>query len=426
MPSASEHAAIAPRVRDPRLDFFRGAGMFIIYIAHVPGNTWQNLIPARFGFSDATEMFVFCSGMASALAFGRLFDTAGFWLATARVVQRVWQVYWAHVGVFLVSVASLIAADKLLCSDGHIRAASSLAETLGRDPGEVLFGIMTLTYLPKYFDILPMYIVILAMMPVVMALSRVSVAAVAAFIGGVWLIGTTGHLQLPGDPWNGDTWFFHPLGWQLVFFTGFALMRGWLPQPPVDRRLVWLSAGVLAASFPLSWWPLIDSSPLLTEARAAIAPLIDKNLFGILRYVHFLALAYLAYVAAGEGGSRIAGPAAGVMVKVGQQTLLVFMAGIVLSMLGGIILDESGRNFVTIALVNVAGLAGLVATAFVGGWFKSAPWQKHRVVERGSALGRTGGARKNAGTRPVVGAMRVSDRVAGAGPESPSALLGKD
>jgi hypothetical protein len=96
MPTASEPAATprarpdaAPRVRDPRLDFFRGACMFIIFIAHVPGNTWQNIIPARFGFSDATEVFVFCSGMASAVAFGRLFDTAGYWLATARVAQRV-------------------------------------------------------------------------------------------------------------------------------------------------------------------------------------------------------------------------------------------------------------------------------------------------------------------------------------------------
>jgi len=380
MPTASEHAPPGPRLRDPRLDFFRGAGMFIIFIAHVPGNTWQYLIPARFGFSDATEMFVFCSGMASAVAFGRLFDTAGFWLATARVIQRIWQVYWSHVGVFLVSVVTLISADKLLCSDGHIRAASSLNEFLTKDPATALFGYLTLTYQPKYFDILPMYIVILAMMPLVMALSRWSLSAVAAFVGATWLIGTMGYLQLPGDPWSDDRWFFHPLGWQLVFFTGFALMRGWLPAPPVERRLLWLSAAILLSSFPLAWWPLIDRSPMLTAARTAIAPLIDKNLFGVLRYIHFLALAYLAYAAAGEGGSRICGPIAAIIAKVGQQTLIVFMAGIVFAMLGGIILDEIGRNFATIALVNVAGLAGLIATARVAGWFKSAPWQRRRTI----------------------------------------------
>jgi hypothetical protein len=404
MSTGSEQPAVARRVRDPRLDFFRGACMFIIFIAHVPGNTWQNIIPARFGFSDATEVFVFCSGMASALAFGRLFDTAGFWLASARVAHRIWQVYWAHVGMFVVSVAALIAVDKLLCNDGHIRAASHLNAFLSRDPGQALYGYMTLTYLPKSFDILPMYIAILAMMPVVMALARWSLYAVAAFIGVAWLIGTTGHLQLPGDPWSGDTW-------QLVFFTGFALMRGWLPAPPLERRFVWLAIAILAASFPLAWWPLVDSSTYLSEARKAIYPLIDKNLFGVLRYVHFLALAYLAYAAAGEGGSRISGSVAAIVVKVGQQTLAVFMAGVVFAMLGGIILDETGRNFVTIALVNVVGIALLIATAMIAGWFKSAPWQTHSVAHRGGPVGRDGGS---GGQRPAsVGSTPTGDRRSG-------------
>ena len=47
-------------VRDPRLDFYRGIAMFIILLAHTPGNWWTLWIPARFGFSDATEIFVFC------------------------------------------------------------------------------------------------------------------------------------------------------------------------------------------------------------------------------------------------------------------------------------------------------------------------------------------------------------------------------
>jgi hypothetical protein len=307
--------------------------------------------------------------------------------------------------MFVVSVAAVIATDKLLCSDGHIRAASSLNQFLSRDPGQGLLGYLTLTYLPQYFDILPMYIVILVMIPVVMALERVSLAAVAAFVGGVWLIGTTGHLQLPGDPWTRDTWFFHPLGWQLIFFTGFGLMRGWLPVPPVERRLVWIAVGILVASFPLAWWPLVDSSTLLTELRKSIAPLIDKNLFGALRYVHFLAVAYLAYAAAGPGGSRISGPIANIVVKVGQQTLAVFMTGMLLAMLGGIILNETGRNVATIALVNVAGLGLLVVTALIAGWFKAAPWQGHRVKHRGldGGLSHAGGLPPATTTGRLIG-----------------------
>jgi hypothetical protein len=73
----------SPKARDLRLDFFRGLGMFIILIAHITGNPWTLWIPARFGFSDATEMFVFCSGMASALAFGAVFSRAGWLMGTS-------------------------------------------------------------------------------------------------------------------------------------------------------------------------------------------------------------------------------------------------------------------------------------------------------------------------------------------------------
>ena len=85
--------------------------MFIILIAHTPSNPWTLWIPARFGFSDATEMFVFCSGMASALAFGAVFDRAGWLMGTARVAHRVWQVYWVHLGVFL-TLALMLALNR--------------------------------------------------------------------------------------------------------------------------------------------------------------------------------------------------------------------------------------------------------------------------------------------------------------------------
>ena len=101
----SNPSSEAKRPRDPRLDVFRGVGMLIILVAHIPGNAWADWIPARFGFSDATEIFVFCSGVASALAFGRVFDSAGWALGTARILHRVWQVYWAHIGVFVTIVA---------------------------------------------------------------------------------------------------------------------------------------------------------------------------------------------------------------------------------------------------------------------------------------------------------------------------------
>ena len=108
--------------RDIRLDFFRGLAMFIIFIAHLPWNPWALWIPARFGFSDATEIFVFCSGMASAIAFGAVYEKRGWLMGTSRVLFRMWQVYWAHIGLFLVIAAMLVAIDDALGFDRlHIK-----------------------------------------------------------------------------------------------------------------------------------------------------------------------------------------------------------------------------------------------------------------------------------------------------------------
>ena len=120
--------AMQKTVRDPRLDFFRGLAMFIIFIAHTPRDFWALWIPARFGFSDATETFVFCSGMASAIAFGAIFHKQGWLMGAARIAYRVWQVYWAHIGLFFAILLLVTAFDQ----------AGIFKANIGKDPMSAL------------------------------------------------------------------------------------------------------------------------------------------------------------------------------------------------------------------------------------------------------------------------------------------------
>ncbi len=372
--------------RDIRLDFFRGIAMFIILIAHIPDN-WATLwIPARFGFSDATEMFVFCSGMASAIAFGGTFVRMGWAVGAARVAYRVWQVYWAHIGMFL-AIATMLA---LLDSSGAFRI--DYTRELNLDPffnraALNLPGLMTLTYVPNYFDILPMYMVILAMMPVVVALAGVARGLAAAFVVALWLAANLQWTGLPAEPWSNRAWFFDPFGWQLLFFTGFAFMRGWLPAPPVTPLLLALAGAVVILSVPFSYFRILNGSADLREIRAAIDPLVWKTDFGLLRYVHFLSLAYIAWAFAGPGGARLLAAGEGVagqiwnrivavLLKVGQQSLIVFVFSMVLARALGVVLDVTGSSLATMLAVNLGGAALVVGVAYGGGWIKSQPWKK--------------------------------------------------
>jgi hypothetical protein len=397
-------AATPARVRDLRLDFFRGLAMFIILMAHTPGNFLTSWIPARWGFSDATEIFVFCSGMASAIAFGRGYDTVGWRLGTARVGFRVWQVYWAHVGLFFATLALTVALTNSGFGTrnywGQLNLWPMFVESDKWANPDILLSFMTLRYVPNYFDILPMYMIVLLLMPIIMALANVNKWLVGAFILTVWLFAqrklldslglSQFYIGFPAEPWTDRPWFFNPFGWQLVFFTGFAFMRGWLPKPPVNKTLILFAAFLVIANIPLSNIGVREFGfDWARDIRGVIKPLIDKSSFGILRYVHFLALAYLCWVAAGDKGDNLLPRGNGtlsnvwetclaIILKVGQQSLAVFVVSMFTARLMGFVMDITGRDTVTVLMVNLAGTCVLVATAYGAGWFKSQPW---RVVK---------------------------------------------
>lgn len=371
------------KTRDPRLDFFRGLGMFIILIAHINHNPWALWIPARFGFSDATEMFVFCSGLASAFAFGAVYRRAGWMMGTLNILNRVWQVYWVHIGVFFSGLVLLIVLNASGLVEGDLIEEFNLKPFLN-ETGPNLIGLFTLTYVPNFFDILPMYLVILALVPVMMALARVDVRLAIGFSLVLWAISATG-VNLPAEWWFSEPsdrpWFFNPFAWQLIFFTGFALAAGWIPAPPVQRTWI-LAAGVIVGlSVPLNWYYVVHYVPPIQAWRADWAFLFDKTQFGLLRYVHFLALAYLAWVAVGVGGAHLrrggwSGLAVQLISRVGQQTLAVFAASTVIAFGLGVWLEVLGGGPLAAIVINLVGFASLIAVAAVTTLFKTKPWSR--------------------------------------------------
>jgi hypothetical protein len=382
--SAASPKPATKRPRDVRLDFFRGVCLVIIYISHIFDNPWAQAIPARFGFSDATEIFVFCSGMASAVAFGTVFERRGMLLGIARIAHRCWQVYWSHIATFLAVAALMVAVDRWLGTGGAFVAGLGLGPAFGQHAGDAVLGLLTLTFVPHYFDILPMYLIILALLPAVVALVQFDRTLAALVVCGLWLVAASGKLDLPAELWSigtpdSRTWFFNPFSWQLIFFAGFAFMRGWLPAPPIDRHMIRVAVAVVILSIPLAWQVAHERSETLAAWHGALAPLTDKTHFGLLRFIHFLALAYLAFVLAGENGMNLKGRVVDWARRLGQQSLAIFMSGLFLSFVASVILSLTGRGIVPVALVNGGGIVTLYGLARIVTWFKASPWQKEQT-----------------------------------------------
>lgn len=451
----TDPAAAKEAQRDTRLDFFRGLGMFIILIAHIPWNSWKNWIPARFGYSDATEIFVFCSGAASAIAFLKIFNARGWWIGTMRIAFRIWQLYWCHIALFFATVATLIFLDNALEDANRNYLTTLNLRRFVNNPVEFLPSLFGLHYVPNFFDILVMYMVILALIPVIVALSwrgkwwamgfSIALWAIASQpwlvffdLGGdnivhtsnpwVWFKTAIGiqegipvfqALNLPAEPdtRNERHWFFNPFCWQLIFFTGFAFSVGWIPKPPVKWYLILLAIAVLIPSFFMDTdgvparrllaakpeavdnvlinWGLSEHT--ITEwrkwHRENLRVLFSKQFFGLFRYVHFLAIAYLVWIAAGDAGKRLpkTGLGGGIVTivrRVGQQSLAVFIFSIWVSWLIGAWISEmdvDGKGGVPVAqwvvtVANLVGIALLIAVTYTARYFRNPPWTRKTAL----------------------------------------------
>ncbi len=362
--------------RDARLDFFRGLAMFIIFVAHMPGNYWAEFLPRSLGPTDAAEWFVFCSGFASALAFGRVFEQQGWWLGTARIANRCWQLYWAQIAVFLVVAALCVAGTQWLGTRDYV-AQLNLTRFFAQSEQGILH-LVTLTYVPNLFDILPMYMAVLAMVPIVMLLHSIRPWLAFAFPPLLYLAARAFDWNLPAEWWSDRPWFFNPFTWQLLFFTGFAFGRGWLHCPPF--RWPWLAAAafVVLILFPLDFEPIWRNVEWVGELTQSLFWTMEKTDFGPARYAHLLATAFLALAFLNLYPEFVRWRGFEPIIKVGQQTLPVFLSTLPLSWGGGMALDVFGHSALPTAFVNLFGFALMIAIAHITGFFKSQPWRRPR------------------------------------------------
>ena len=365
-------SSTAARQRDERLDFFRGITMLIIFVAHMPGNSWNGFIPARFGFSSGAELFVFCSGLASAIAFGGTFVKYGMSIGTARIGYRIWQVYWAETGLVL-TLTALAAASDVLFGLNILRAQFG---PLLAEPARAILGLVTLTWQPDLLDILPMYIAILAMVPVMM-MARVlhpslPYAVSLTLYALVWCVG----LNLPGNPWIGSGWFLNPFAWQAIFFIGFFIGMKWLAAPRLGQpKLMFACVVFVVASVPLSFWAILDRWPEANGFRDLLFGAHEKTDLHPLRIVHFLALAYVVVSLVEPWRQKLGSGIGGMLSLIGQQSLAAFLTSIVLARFGATLAELAGGSEIAIAAINLMAFATLYSVALTVRWFKRSPWK---------------------------------------------------
>ena len=282
-----------PTERDLRLDLFRGIALWLIFLDHIPSNAVSWVTIRNYGFSDATEIFVFISGYTAAFVYGRAMLVTGFIVAAARVLKRAWQIYVAHVFLFAIYLAEISYVSRSF--DNPLYSEEMGVLDFIKNPDVTIMQALLLKFKPVNMDVLPLYIVLLLWFaPILWLILRspsLALVASATLYTLAWMF----EWNFPAYPQ--DTWAFNPFAWQMLFVFGAWCALGgaqrlsrWTHSPFVVglAGLYLLFAFIIAMSWYIPW--LGNAVPKFVGEL--IYP-IDKTNLDVLRILHFLSLAVI-------------------------------------------------------------------------------------------------------------------------------------
>src|SRR5215469_16641313 len=152
--------------RDLRLDFFRGLALVCIFIDHIPENYLIYFTLSAIGFFDAAEVFIFISGFTAALVYGRALATRGVLIASVQVLRRAWQLYVAHIFLFVIFIAEVSYTVRTFRNPMY-NEEMGVGDFLD-NPHIAVVQALFLQFQPTFLDILPLYIVLLLAFPMIL------------------------------------------------------------------------------------------------------------------------------------------------------------------------------------------------------------------------------------------------------------------
>jgi hypothetical protein len=365
-------AELAARDGDLRLCLLLGIAAWFLFLDHVPHNAVSLLTMRNFGFSGATDLFVFVGGYTAAILYGRMMLERGFVVTATRIFKRLWQLYAAYIVLFVIYidligyVARMARASELI---GDFNVTGIVDHTI-----RTLIHGLLLQAKPLNLDVLQLFIVLMAVFPFVLfGMVRRPNITIAASVG---LYSAARHFDWNLSSFPDGKWYLNPFCWQLLFVLGAWLALSGanqiralrtLQEFAILRAVAWLYllfalAMTIAGKFP-------QASLVPDLLRDVFLPRHKENLAPY-RVLHFLALAFLFAYMVPRDWSGFRWPALQPIIKCGQEWLAVFCAGVFLSFAGHLVLITGPDSLLMHVLVSVAGISIMTGVAYYVSWSK--------------------------------------------------------
>jgi hypothetical protein len=363
-------AATTTSGRDLRLDLFRGLALWLIYLDHIPSNLVSWVTIRNYGFSDATEIFVFVSGYTAAFVYSREMEDRGFLVASARILRRTWQIYVAHIFLFAIYLAEISYVATSFENPLYSEEMNIL--DFLKQPDVTIIQAMLLKFKPANMDVLPLYIILLLLFPPILWLLRRRASLALAASATLYVLTWEFHWNMPSYP--SGHWYFNPFAWQLLFVFGAWCALGGAERlaPVLQSRLTLALACIYLAfafAITIAWYFPGMSQYIPHWLEDAVYP-IDKVNLDVLRFVHFLALAVVTVWFVPREWPPLRSRWAWAPIVCGQHSLEIFCLGIFLSFAAHFAMVEVSAEFWMQLVASVLGILIMIAAAGVITWYK--------------------------------------------------------
>jgi hypothetical protein len=364
------NATLPEKGRDLRLDLFRGIANWAIFLDHIPDNVVNWITTRNYGFSDAADLFVFISGYTASFVYARMMLERGFLVGATRLTKRVWQLYVAHIILFVIYIAS-ISYLALRFGDSEMINEFNVAGLVDNATETLRQGLF-LRFKPLNLDVLPLYIVLMGLFPPVLWFMLRKPDLTMALSIVLWL--TARHFGLNLNAYPAGQWYFNPYCWQVLFvFGAWCAMGGarrsmTLINAPVT---LWLCLGYMLFALVMTMagrFPTLGG--MFPEWLFSAFNPNDKTNLAPYRFIHFVVIVILVIRFVPKDWPGLEWKGFDPIIVCGQQSLAVFCVGVFLSFVGHFELSMSSGSLFAQIFVSVAGIAIMTTVAYYISWSK--------------------------------------------------------
>ena len=364
------NATLPEKGRDLRLDLFRGIANWAIFLDHIPDNVVNWITTRNYGFSDAADLFVFISGYTASFVYARMMLERGFIVGATRLTKRVWQLYVAHIILFVIYIAS-ISYLALRFGDSEIINEFNVAGLVDNATETLRQGLF-LKFKPVNLDVLPLYIVLMGLFPPVLWIMLRQPNWTMLTSIALWL--SARHFGWNFRAYPAGEWYFNPYCWQVLFVFGSWCALGGARKSMtfINARatlyfcIAYLILGLvmtMAGKFPGfgSMFPDWLYSTFNPNDKTNLAPY---------RFIHFVVIVILVIRFVPKDWPGLEWKAFDPLIVCGQQSLAVFCVGVFLSFVGHFELMMSSGSLFAQIFVSVTGIAIMTIVAYYISWSK--------------------------------------------------------